>query len=91
MGGDVRHISSKVDGAGAVVDAHLHVIVPHTVHNSPLQLEAVGEGCQAKELVEADALINLGNLLQQPDQGNLSQGTHILSQSCLLIRLLDDL
>ena len=56
----LREVCAEVDGARAVVDADLHVVVPHAVHDHALEAEGVGEGGQLEEAGEADALVNLG-------------------------------
>jgi len=71
-------IGSEVDAGGAVVDPHLHVVVPRALNNQPLHVVAIAEDGQGDESVHRDALVDLGHLFQQSDQGHVPERLSVL-------------
>ena len=54
--------------------------LPDTVDNDTFQSEGISECCQIQKTVEADALVNLGHLLEHSNQGDFTQSRQILLQ-----------
>lgn len=95
--GSLRHfgllrlcqVGSEVDARGAMVNAHLHVIVPCTFNNQTLHVMAITEDGERNEALHGDALVHLSHLLQEPDQGHIPKGLGVLLDCRKLLRLLD--
>ena len=87
----LSEVRAEVDRPGAVVHPDLHVIVADAVHDNPLELEGVAERRQLQEPLEAHALVDLGDLLQQPHQRHLFHGRQVIGQVGELLGLLNEL
>ena len=61
--------------------------LPDTVDNDSFQSEGISECCQIQKTVEADALVNLGHLLEHSNQGDFTQSRQILLQRKTIIEI----
>jgi len=82
-------VCSEVDAGGAMVNPHLHVIVPCALNDQPLHVVAVAENGESNEPLHGDALVHLSHLLQQPDQGHVPEGLGVLLDCSKLLRFLN--
>lgn len=65
--------------------------MPDAIDDDALEGESVSEGGQVEQALEADALVDLGHLFKQPDEGDLAKSRKVLLQQRHVLRVLHEL
>lgn len=63
-----------------MVYTDLHVIVPHAVHQQPLQVEQISAVGHLQQPVELEAGVTLRHLTYETNERHVSQRVHVLGQ-----------